>query len=118
MRRRDLIDAEDLIEPQVQAAIDTLTLGTEHDGMVKLALVYARSIDGAGLHCSGCDDSDCKRADRSWAVRWIGPLLADALNHLGASPASAAAIAKAKGDKKPDAPPVGLAKLRQARPGA
>lgn len=115
-RRRGLLDADQLITPQVQAAIDALGLGSEHAGMVKLAFIYADTIDKGGLHCSGCDDPDCARQDRSWAVRWIGPNLHAALEALGATPASAAAIAKAKGDRTPDAaPPSGLAALREAR---
>jgi hypothetical protein len=117
MRRRGIIDAAELITPQVAEAIAALGLGAEHAGMVKLALIYAAAIDGAGMHCSSCDDGECKRADRSWAVRWIGPNLHASLESLGASPASEAAITRAKGGAKPDGEDA-LSGLRTRRRGA
>lgn len=113
-RRTRVLDAAELVTPDVRAAIEALGLGREHDGMVKLALIYAATIDRGGVHCSGCDDPECSRPDRSWGVRWIGPSLHAALEALGASPAGAAAIAKARGgEKKPDAPPSRLDQLRK-----
>ena len=46
-------------------------------------------MDNLGRHCSGCDGDECSRPNDSWAMRWIGPLLLDALESLGATPASA-----------------------------
>ena len=48
-----------------------------------------------------------------WAMRWLGPLLLDSLEALGATPRAKAA--QTKGTKTPEAKPGGLAKLRAAK---
>jgi hypothetical protein len=84
---------------------------------MKLAKLYARVIDTSDQHCAGCCDHDCKRSSTaSWAARWIGPLLLDALTTLGATPAAKAALAK-NGGPAPDAEDP-LSKLRARRRGA
>ena len=72
---------------------------TEEDAAAKkLAQRYAQVID--------------QHDDAAWAMRWIGPLLLDALEQLGATPA---ARVRLKGGKPADAPVSQLAKLRAAR---
>lgn len=93
-----LRDASELLRPAVQATIDAMDLADEDGAAVQLAVQYARTIDD--------------HEDRAWAVRWIGPLLLDALEQLGATPA---ARARLKGGKQADAPVSQLARLRAAR---
>jgi hypothetical protein len=94
-----LRDAGELLEAAVRETIDALTTAAEDAAAIKLALGYARTIDGC--------------PDEAWAYRWIGPLLLDALEQLGATPA---ARARLKGGKSTtDAPVSQLAKLRAAR---
>jgi hypothetical protein len=94
-----LRDASELLWPAVAETLATLDLGSEHAAAAKLAKRYAQVID------------DTK--DQGWALRWIGPLLLDALTELGATPAAKAALTK--GVKPADAKPAGLAKLRAAK---
>ncbi len=93
-----LRDADELLTPAVAETIAALSLGPEDAAAVKLAGRYAAAIDGA--------------KDSAWAMRWIGPLLLDALESLGATPAARARLKEGKpgGSKKPG----GLAALRQA----
>ena len=110
-----LRDASELLAPAVEQAITALggTLTEADSGTAQLARRYAALIDAMDGHCAACDDQDCKRAAGSaWAMRWIAPLLLDALEQLGATPA---ARARLKGGKAADAPVSQLAKLRQAR---
>lgn len=74
--------------PAVNRAIAGLGLGDQDSAAVKLAQRYAAVIDASGRHCTGCDDDGCKHYNDSWAMRWIGPLLLDALESLGATPGS------------------------------
>lgn len=92
-----LRDASELLWPAVSETLATLELGSEHAAAKKLAQRYAQVIDGAD--------------DQAWAMRWIGPLLLDALEQLGATPA---AHARLKGGSPKDAPVSQLAKLRAA----
>ena len=95
-------DASELLWPAVDQTLRELEDLTESDaGAAKLAAVYAKTIDQ-------CDD-------RAWAVRWIGPLLLDALSQLGATPAARAAITK-KGPAADGEDP--LSRLRARKRGA
>jgi hypothetical protein len=86
MRTQHLQDADQLLLPAVREAIAALELTEKDAGTVKLAEQYARAIDGAGRHCADCEDPECKRESNTWAMRWIAPLLLDALESLGATP--------------------------------
>jgi hypothetical protein len=112
VRVQHLQDADQLLLPAVREAIAALKLTEEDAGTVKLAEQYARAIDGAGRHCGGCDDADCKRESNTWAMRWLAPLLLDALTALGATPT---ARAKLKGGKPEDAAEDPIDALRRAR---
>jgi hypothetical protein len=108
-------DAGELLAPAVEQALNALGDNlTESDaGVAQMARQYAAVIDSSNGHCLSCDDADCNRAaGSSWSMRWIAPLLLDALEQLGATPA---ARARLKGGKTADAPVSQLAKLRQAR---
>ena len=95
-----LRDASELLWPAVEQAITALsdTLTDADSGAAQLARQYARTID--------------EHEDRAWAMRWVAPLLLDALEQLGATPA---ARARLKGGKTADAPVSQIAKLRAAR---
>ena len=90
--------ADDLLEPAVRMTIGALDLTEEDTAAIQLALQYAKTID--------------EHNDKAWAMRWVAPLLLDALEQLGATPA---ARARLKGGKAADAPVSQLAKLRAAR---
>lgn len=94
----NLQDAARLLRSAVDDTIEALEGLTAADlGAVRLARGYADTIDQAD--------------DTAWAYRWIGPLLLDCLEQLGATPA---ARARLKGGKQADAPQSQLAKLRAA----
>jgi hypothetical protein len=93
-----LRDASELLWPAVAETLIQLDLRPEDAAAKKLAQRYAQIIDQA--------------ADQAWALRWIGPLLLDALEALGATPAARARITK--GGQHPDASPSRLAQLRAA----
>ena len=93
-----LRDASELLWPAVSLTLTQLDLTDEDAAAKKLAQRYAQVID--------------QHDDPAWAMRWIGPLLLDALEQLGATPA---ARARVKGGKPADAPVSQLAKLRAAR---
>lgn len=99
-----LVNATELLRSHVDQAIEALELTDKDAAAVKLARQYADLIDHA--HQEG------DRADRGWALRWIGPLLTDLLCELGATPAARARVKK--GDTPRDAAPNRLALLRQA----
>jgi hypothetical protein len=96
---------DDMLGPAIAETIAALELGPEHAAAVKLAERYAKCIDRA--------------QDVGYAARWIGPLLLDALDALGATP-----VARARLDKGQKQRPAGhswLDEMRQARrtyPGA
>lgn len=94
-----LRDASELLWPAVSETLATLELGGEHAAAKKLAQRYAQVIDGA--------------KDQEWAMRWIGPLLLDALTELGATPAAKARMTK--GGKPGDGKPNRLTQLRATR---
>jgi hypothetical protein len=93
-----LRDASELLWPAVAETLTQLNLGSEDAAAKKLAQRYAQIIDQA--------------PDQAWALRWIGPLLLDALEALSATPAARARVTK--GGQQPDAPPSRLAQLRAA----
>lgn len=71
-----LRDADELILPAVKQTIAALPGKTdEYAAVIKLCERYAAEIDAA----------EGAKA-RAWAIRWIGPLLLDALESLGATP--------------------------------
>jgi hypothetical protein len=97
-----LRDASEMLWPAVDQTLRQLEDLTDADAAcAKLAAVYAKTIDQAN--------------DRAWAVRWIGPLLLDALSQLGATPAARAAITK-KGPGADGEDP--LSRLRARKRGA
>lgn len=109
-----LRDASELLWPALAETLTQLNLTEEHAAAMKLAKLYARVIDTSDQHCAGCVDHGCKRSSTaSWAARWIGPLLLDALTELGATPAAVARLKK--GGKPADGKPNRLAQLRAAR---
>jgi hypothetical protein len=95
-----LRDASELLWPAVAETLTQLDLGPEDAAAKKLAQRYAQVIDQA--------------TGEAWAMRWIGPLLLDALEALGATPAARARLMK-KGDKPGDGKPNRLQQLRAAR---
>jgi hypothetical protein len=105
-----LRDTSELMWPAVAETLATLELGSEHAAAARLAKRYAQLIDELPANAPRGQPS------QAWALRWIGPLLLDALTELGATPAAKAAMAK-KGTPPPgqDDP---LARLRARRRGA
>ena len=90
-------DADELLLPAVDEALAALgDLGSEHAAARKLAQRYAKVID--------------ESRDQAWSMRWIGPLLLQSLEALGATPA-----AKAQLDKGAKAAPQGPSRLDQLR---
>lgn len=90
------------LREDVDASIAALSLTSADAGAAQLAREYAALIDSA----IGDD------ADRAWALRWIGPLLLDCLESLGATPAARARLKDGKQAPAPESP---LDKLRAAR---
>ena len=80
-----LRDASELLWPAVAETLATLDLSSEHAAAAKLARRYAQVID------SMPDHAPRGAPDQAWAMRWIGPLLLDALEALGATPRARAA---------------------------
>jgi hypothetical protein len=109
-----LRDSAELLAPAVAETLAAIPGKPEDAAARKLAGQYARVIDNQDGHCAACDDPDCGRAQgTAWAMRWLGPLLLDVLDALGATPAARSRTAK--GGRQPDAAPNRLAKLRAAR---
>lgn len=112
-----LRDASELIYPAVQETLAELGLLGDSSAATKVVQQYARAIDSQNGHCRGCDNDDCRRSQTSaWAMRWLGPLLIDALEALGATPRAKAAQTKGKKDEQPVAD--GLDQLKPRRRGA
>jgi hypothetical protein len=110
-------DASELLWPAVQETIASLGLLAEDSAARKLAQQYAKVIDSQSGHCRECTDPDCGRSQGSaWAMRWLGPLLLQALEALNATPAARAALTKGAKDKTPAARSQ-LDKLRETRTG-
>jgi hypothetical protein len=89
-----------LMQHAVETTIDALDLTPKDACAVRLALEYAITIDG------------CR--DPAWAMRWLGPLLLDCLESLGATPL---ARSRLKGGPASDGKPNQLELLRKARRG-
>ena len=107
-------DASELLYPAVQETLASLGLLGDTAAATKLAQQYAKVIDSQSGHCRGCDSDECRRSQGSaWAMRWLGPLLLDALDALGATPRAKAALTK--GTKPAETKPSGLAALRAAK---
>lgn len=103
-----LRDASELLFPAVSATLASLGIDTADGGKdaaaAKLALQYARQIDGTP-----------PGEKYAWALRWLGPELHKVLESLGATPAARAAMKRGKTTATDDAKPSGLRKLREAR---
>ncbi len=87
-------DADELLAPAVEETIEALQLGESDAAAAQLVRRYAAVIDEA--------------RDPAWAMRWLAPLLMDALAALQATPATRPAA-------KPPAAPNRLDQLRAAR---
>jgi hypothetical protein len=98
-----LRDADELLGPSVAEALGALGLSSEDAAAAKVVERYAAAID--------------KAKDPAWAMRWLGPLLLDALGELGATPAARARMTKGR---KPasSAGPSRLDMMRSARAAA
>ncbi len=94
------------LRDDVDASITALDLTPADHGAARLAREYADLIDNA------IGDGHRDDADRAWALRWIGPLLLDTLEALGATPAARARLKDPKTTQAPESP---LDKLRAAR---
>lgn len=95
-----LRDADELILPAVKATIAALEATTDADtGIIKLAERYAAALDAATT-----------TREKAYALRYLGPLLHDALESLGATPA-----ARSKTTGRTAAGGGQLAQLRAAR---
>ena len=100
-----LHDAADLLEHRVRATIDALELTDADEAAKHLAIRYAKLIDESVAH------EDPKIG--AWAIRWVGPLLLDALGELGATPA---ARSRLKGNRPATAAAVSpLEQMRAAK---
>jgi hypothetical protein len=102
MTRIPVRDASELLWPAVAQTLSLLDLTDADAGAAKLAQRYSQVIE--------------QHEDQAWALRWIGPLLLDALTQLGATPAARAALAKKGGPADSAEDP--LARLRARRRGA
>ena len=89
----------DQLAPAVEETLAALGLGAEHAAAVQLARRYSAAIDQA--------------KDPAWAARWLGPLLLQSLEALGATPAAKAQLAK--GAKTAPQGPNRLDQLRASR---
>lgn len=91
-----LRDVSELLWPAVSETIASLDLSPEDAAAVKLAQRYARVIDALP------DKAPRGSQDQAWGMRWIGPLLLDALNSLGATPLARAKLKKGGDDAAED----------------
>jgi hypothetical protein len=96
-----LTDAANLLRTAVDNTIEALDLGEQDAAAVRLARHYANLIDA---------QEDPKLT--AWALRWIGPLLLDVLESLGATPAARDRLKNGGGNAAHENQ---LAKFRQAR---
>jgi hypothetical protein len=108
-----LHDADDDLITHVAATLDALDLQDSDDAAKALARKYAEVIDNSNGHCRACDDPECRRSNTSaWSMRWLGPLLLQCLESLGATPAARSAITKK--DKPAGGQRSGLQALRDS----
>jgi hypothetical protein len=75
-----LRSADELLAPAIAETIASLDLKPEDAAAARVAERYAAVIDAA--------------KDQAYAMRWLGPLLLDALEELGATPAARAKLTK------------------------
>lgn len=111
-----LRDAEQTLLAAVEKTITALEKHPEgaDAGAIQLAREYAALIDRSYGHCRGCGDPNCQRVGTSaWYMRWIAPLLLDALTALGATPVARHALTK--GGKPGNGKPSRLQQLRDSR---
>jgi hypothetical protein len=94
-----LRSVDDMLGPAIAETLAALDLGPEHAAAAMLAVRYAKCIDRA--------------ENVGYAVRWLGPLLADVLAELGATPLARARMTK--GAKVPARTTGMLQQLREAR---
>jgi hypothetical protein len=106
----NLRDVSDLLWPAVQESLASVDTRPEDAAARKLAQRYAQVID------SMPDQAARGQPDQAWAMRWIGPLLLDALRELRATPAARAQAATGKGTAATPGSDQ-LAKIRQAKAG-
>lgn len=85
-----LRDTSELLWPAIQETVASLDLKPEDAAARKLAQRYAQVIDQMPDHAPR------GTPDQAWALRWIGPLLLDALRELQATPAARAQAIPAK----------------------
>jgi hypothetical protein len=110
-----LRDVSELLWPALAETLASLELGPEHAAAKKLAQRYAQVIDALP---DRNEDMSERAHDQAWGLRWIGPLLLDVLDALGATPDATARISKLTkggGGDKPDAAPSQLDRLRASR---
>lgn len=98
-------DASGLIEAKVRETLNALDLTDADSAAKELAIRYAEVIDES-------NEADDAGKFRAWAMRWIGPLLLDCLDSLGATPRGRSRMKR--GDR-PDATASALDQLRAAR---
>lgn len=103
----NLRDVSELLWPAVRETLASIDTRPEDAAARKLAQRYAQVIDGMP------DKGARGQPDQAWAMRWIGPLLLDALRELRATPAARAEAAPAKPGATPGADQ--LAKLRVSK---
>ena len=101
-----LRDSSEQLWPAVQETLASLGLKPEDAAARKLAQRYAQIIDQLP------DKAPAGRPTQAWGLRWIGPLLLDALRELQATPAARAQPGK---PQKPDAAKDQLAAMRAAK---
>jgi hypothetical protein len=92
-----LQDTDELLLPAVVLTLNELNLGPEHAAAARLARRYADVID--------------THRDQAWAMRWIGPLLLDCLESLGATPVARGKVKEGRTQSGPSR----LTALREAR---
>jgi hypothetical protein len=100
-----LRDASELLWPAVQESLASLGLTSDDAAARRLAQRYAQVID------SMPDKTVGNAPDQAWALRWIGPLLLDALRELRATPAARAQATPAT--PAPGSAPDELSRIRE-----
>lgn len=90
-----LVDAADLVGPVVEQAISGLDLASRDNAAAQLARRYAACIDDS----VGSTAKPGSPGSEEWALRWLGPLLLDALESLGATPVARSRIKEIRAPK-------------------
>jgi hypothetical protein len=89
--------ADDLLGPAIEQRLADPGLEGSAAAAAQLVRQYARVID--------------RSKDQAWSMRWLGPLLLDALTAINATPMSRSKLPKDTGRREPSA----LDRLRAAR---